>query len=152
MDVLKQAKVVVLNWTALDQPSDLSSVSLSLQTQADISRSHSHGCKFTTMDLRLYQPRIYPPAALDKSASTHSKPAADNILWYWYPRMLGIVSKKIQPNFIRRFTNHADFVYKICQFRNLRMCYLDNNKFNSEELKTAGKIIGRMIGIIVLAG
>jgi hypothetical protein len=26
----------------------------------------------------------------DKSASVHSKPAAD-ILWYWYPRMLGLV-------------------------------------------------------------
>jgi hypothetical protein len=33
----------------------------------------------------------YPPAALrDKSASVHGKPAAD-ILWYWFPRMLGVV-------------------------------------------------------------
>ena len=34
---------------------------------------------------------FYPPAALqDKSTSVHGKPAAD-ILWYWYPRLLGIV-------------------------------------------------------------
>ena len=32
----------------------------------------------------------YPPAALqDASASIHGKPAAD-VLWYWYPRLLGI--------------------------------------------------------------
>jgi len=33
----------------------------------------------------------YPPAALqDASTSIHGKPAAD-ILWYWYPRLLGVV-------------------------------------------------------------
>jgi len=33
----------------------------------------------------------YPPTILqDKSASTHGKLAAD-ILWYWYPRLLGVV-------------------------------------------------------------
>jgi hypothetical protein len=32
----------------------------------------------------------YPPVVLqDASASVHGKPAAD-ILWYWYPRLLGI--------------------------------------------------------------
>lgn len=32
----------------------------------------------------------YPPVVLlDASASTHGKPAAD-VLWYWYPRFLGI--------------------------------------------------------------
>jgi hypothetical protein len=33
----------------------------------------------------------YPPTILqDKSASIHGKPAAD-ILWYWYPRLLGTI-------------------------------------------------------------
>jgi hypothetical protein len=32
----------------------------------------------------------YPPVALqDGSASVHGKPAA-NVLWYWFPRFLGI--------------------------------------------------------------
>ena len=32
----------------------------------------------------------YPPVVLlDASASTHGKPAAD-VMWYWYPRFLGI--------------------------------------------------------------
>jgi hypothetical protein len=29
-------------------------------------------------------------ALQDKSASVHGKPAAD-ILWYWFPRLLGVV-------------------------------------------------------------
>jgi len=34
----------------------------------------------------------YPPAVLqDASASVHGKPAAD-LLWYWYPRLLGITN------------------------------------------------------------
>jgi hypothetical protein len=33
----------------------------------------------------------YPPALLqDKSASVHGKPAAD-LLWYWFPRLTGVV-------------------------------------------------------------
>jgi hypothetical protein len=32
----------------------------------------------------------YPPVVVqDASASIHGKPAAD-VLWYWYPRFLGI--------------------------------------------------------------
>ncbi len=34
----------------------------------------------------------YPPAQLqDKSISVHGKPAGD-VLWYWYPRLLGNIS------------------------------------------------------------
>ena len=80
-----------LDWTALDQPSDLSSVSLSLQTQADIYEAILTAVNSRPWISGFISRGYYPPAALqDKSASTHSKPAAD-ILWYWYPRMLGIV-------------------------------------------------------------
>lgn len=80
-----------LDWTALDQPSDLSSVSLNLQTQADIYEAILTAVNSRPWISGFISRGYYPPAALqDKSASTHSKPAAD-ILWYWYPRMLGIV-------------------------------------------------------------
>ena len=80
-----------LDWTALDQPSDLNSVSLSLQTQADIYEAILTAVNSRPWISGFISRGYYPPAALqDKSASTHSKPAAD-ILWYWYPRMLGIV-------------------------------------------------------------
>jgi hypothetical protein len=36
-----------------------------------------------------YAAGYYPPVELkDMSTSTHSKPAGD-VLWYWYPRLLG---------------------------------------------------------------
>ncbi|NOT06350.1 MAG: hypothetical protein HOP27_17295 [Anaerolineales bacterium] len=80
-----------LDWTALDQPSDISSVSLSLQTQADIYEAILTAVNSRPWISGFISRGYYLPAALqDKSASIHSKPAAD-ILWYWYPRMLGIV-------------------------------------------------------------
>jgi hypothetical protein len=78
--------------SALSRPnSDIGSVSLDLQGQADI-----YEAIFTAVNARPWIGGIvsrgyYPPAALqDKSTSIHGKPAAD-ILWYWYPRLLGIV-------------------------------------------------------------
>ncbi len=64
---------------------------LNLQTQADI-----YEAMLTAVNTRPWisgftSRGYYLPVALqDKSASIHSKPAAD-ILWYWYPRMTGAV-------------------------------------------------------------
>jgi hypothetical protein len=76
----------------LNRPNaDISSAILSLQTQADI-----YEAMLATVNTRPWisgfvSRGYYPPAALqDKSASIHSKPTAD-ILWYWFPRMLGTI-------------------------------------------------------------
>ncbi|MEW6400687.1 MAG: carboxypeptidase regulatory-like domain-containing protein [Chloroflexota bacterium] len=81
-----------LDLTALDRPnSDIQSISVNLQTQAEI-----YEAIFAAVNARdwingVVSRGYYAPAALrDKSTSVHGKPAAD-ILWYWYPRMLGIV-------------------------------------------------------------
>ena len=81
-----------LDWTALSRPNpDTSAVGLNLQIQADL-----YEAVLTAVNARPWISGVvsrgyYPPAALrDKSASVHGKPAAD-ILWYWFPRMLGVV-------------------------------------------------------------
>ena len=81
-----------LDLAALSRPNaDINSANLDLQTQADI-----YEAMFTAVNLRTWisgfiSRGYYMPVALqDKSTSIHSKPAAD-ILWYWYPRLLGIV-------------------------------------------------------------
>lgn len=89
---LADGKGGCLDWTALSRPNaDIASVPVNLQMQADL-----YEAILTALNSRAYLSGIvsrgyYPPAALqDKSASVHGKPAAD-ILWYWYPRLLGIV-------------------------------------------------------------
>ena len=81
-----------LDWTALSRPNaDISSVSLSLQTQADIYEAMLTAVNTRTWITGFVSRGYYLPAALqDKSASIHSKPVAD-ILWYWYPRLTGAV-------------------------------------------------------------
>ena len=81
-----------LDWTALNRPNaDLSAVNLNLQIQADIYEAMLTAVNSRAWISGFVSRGYYPPASLqDKSASIHSKPAAD-ILWYWYPRMLGIV-------------------------------------------------------------
>jgi hypothetical protein len=81
-----------LNWNQLSQPNpDVSSVNLNLQLQADI-----YEAMLTAINQRQWvggfiSRGYYPPTILqDKSASVHGKRAAD-ILWYWYPRLLGTV-------------------------------------------------------------
>ena len=81
-----------LDWDLLNRPNaDFSSASLNLQTQADI-----YEAILTAINARPWvggfvSRGYYPPAALqDKSTSIHNKPVAD-ILWYWYPRLLGTV-------------------------------------------------------------
>ncbi len=79
-----------LAWTALNRPNeDIPSVRLDLQTQTNV-----YEALLTAINTRPWIDGIisrgyYPPAMLqDKSASVHGKPAAD-LLWYWYPRLLG---------------------------------------------------------------
>lgn len=81
-----------LDWNALSRPNtDLDGVTLSLQTQADIYEAMLNAVNSRSWISGFVSRGYYPPVSLqDKSASIHSKPAAD-ILWYWYPRMLGII-------------------------------------------------------------
>jgi len=81
-----------LDWSALSRPNaDFSSVSLSLQTQADIYESILTAVNTRQWVSGFVSRGYYPPAALqDKSTSIHNKPVAD-ILWYWFPRLLGKV-------------------------------------------------------------
>lgn len=81
-----------VDFAALNRPKeDIFIVNLDLQTQAD-----AYEAMLTAVNARPWISGVtsrgyYPPVALqDKSISTHSKPAAD-ILWYWFPRLLGRV-------------------------------------------------------------
>ncbi len=81
-----------VDWTALNRPNpDMNSVSVNLQTQADIYEAILTAVNARAWISGFVSRGYYPPAALqDKSASIHSKPAAD-ILWYWYPRLTGAI-------------------------------------------------------------
>jgi hypothetical protein len=77
-------------WTVLNRPNaDINNVSLDLQQQVDI-----YDAMFNAVNARAWVGGIvsrgyFAPVALqDKSASIHGKPAAD-LLWYWFPRLLG---------------------------------------------------------------
>ena len=81
-----------LDWKALSQPSvDRGEITLNLQLQADI-----YEALFAAVNTRPWVSGVvsrgyYPPTLLaDKSASVHGKPAQD-VLWYWYQRLLGII-------------------------------------------------------------
>ncbi len=70
---------------------DISSVNLDLQTQADVYEAMLTAVNARSWISGFVSRGYYLPAALqDKSTSIHSKPAAD-ILWYWYPRLTGVV-------------------------------------------------------------
>jgi hypothetical protein len=81
-----------LDLAALSRPNaDIGSVNLNLQAQADIYESILTAVNARPWISGFISRGFYPPVALqDKSTSVHSKPAAD-ILWYWYPRMLGVI-------------------------------------------------------------
>jgi hypothetical protein len=74
-----------LYWTALSRPNaDIGTVNLDLQQQVDI-----YDAVFSAANARpwvsgLVSRGYYVPVA----ASIHGKPAAD-VLWYWFPRLLG---------------------------------------------------------------
>lgn len=81
-----------LDWTALNRPNpDIATVSLNLQQQFDIYDAFLNAINGRTWVSGLVSRGYFPPVALqDKSASVHGKPAAD-LLWYWFPRLLGNV-------------------------------------------------------------
>jgi hypothetical protein len=79
-----------LHWSALSRPSvDISFVNLDLQQQVDI-----YDAMFNAVNARSWiggfvSRGFFAPVALqDKSASIYGKPASD-LLWYWFPRLLG---------------------------------------------------------------
>jgi hypothetical protein len=77
-------------WSALSRPNaDISTVNLDLQQQVDIYDAVLNAVNGRTWVSGLISRGYFPPVALqDKSASIHGKPAAD-LLWYWFPRLLG---------------------------------------------------------------
>lgn len=81
-----------LHWTQLNPPNtDAASVTLDLQLQADIYESMLTAINDRQWVGGFISRGYYPPTILqDKSASVRGKRAAD-ILWYWYPRLLGTV-------------------------------------------------------------
>jgi hypothetical protein len=80
------------DWSALNRPNaDIDSVGLNLQIQADIYEALLNAVNSRPWIAGFVSRGYYLPASLqDKSTSIHSKPAAD-ILWYWYPRLLGVI-------------------------------------------------------------
>ena len=79
-------------WTALSRPNpDLTTVNLDLQQQVDIYDAIFNAVNGRTWVTGLVSRGYFAPVALqDKSASIHGKPTAD-MLWYWFPRLLGNV-------------------------------------------------------------
>ncbi len=80
-----------LDWSALNQPGNPGSVSLDLQGQENIYEAILNAVNTRPWVGGIVSRGYYPPAMLqDKSASVHGKPAAD-LLWYWFPRLTGVV-------------------------------------------------------------
>jgi hypothetical protein len=79
-----------LYWTALNRPNaDPGTVNLDLQQQVDIYDAVFNAVNARAWVSGLVSRGYFAPVALqDKSASVHGKPAAD-LLWYWFPRLLG---------------------------------------------------------------
>lgn len=79
-----------LDWSAL-QPiyPDSASVPLDLQGQTDLYQAMLQAIEGREWVSGFVSRGYYPPVSLmDKSSSVRGKPAAD-LLWYWYPRLLG---------------------------------------------------------------
>ena len=77
-------------WTALSRPNpDLATVNVDLQQQVDIYDAVFNAVNGRTWITGLISRGYFVPASLqDKSASINGKPTAD-VLWYWFPRLLG---------------------------------------------------------------
>jgi len=81
-----------LDWAALNRPNaDITTVNLDLLQQFDIYDAFLNAVNGRQWVSGIVSRGYFPPVALqDKSASVHGKPAAD-LLWYWFPRLLGNV-------------------------------------------------------------
>lgn len=80
-----------LDWTVLSRPNpDYPAIALNLQRQTNLYQAMLEAINGRPWVGGIVSRGYYPPALLqDKSASVHGKPAAD-VLWYWFPRLLGI--------------------------------------------------------------
>lgn len=78
------------DWSVLNRPNaDISTVSLDIQQQFDIYDAMFNAVNARSWVSGFVSRGYFAPVALqDKSASIHGKPAAD-LLWYWFPRLLG---------------------------------------------------------------
>lgn len=80
-----------LAWTDLSQPNNPPQIGLDLLGQADLYDAMLNAANPRPFIVGLVSRGFYPPTLLqDKSASVHGKPAAD-LLWYWFPRLTGVV-------------------------------------------------------------
>jgi len=81
-----------LDWTALNQPNpDITTVNIDMQQQFDAYDAMLNAVNTRSWVSGVVSRGYFPPVALqDKSASVHGKPTAD-LLWYWFPRLLGNV-------------------------------------------------------------
>jgi carboxypeptidase family protein/glycosyl hydrolase family 113 len=79
-----------LYWNALSRPNpDVSTVNLDLQQQLDLYDVMLNAINTRPWINGLISRGFFAPVALqDKSASIFGKPAAD-LVWYWFPRLLG---------------------------------------------------------------
>ena len=79
-----------LDWQELNRPSaDIPSVKLNLQAQNNVYEIMLNAINSRASISGIISRGYYPPVMLqDKSASIHGKITAD-LLWYWYPRLLG---------------------------------------------------------------
>ncbi|MBN1302952.1 MAG: carboxypeptidase regulatory-like domain-containing protein [Anaerolineales bacterium] len=82
-----------IHWSELNQPNpDIAALSLDLQGQSDAYEAVLSAVNSRPWVAGVISRGYYPPTMLkDKSASIHGKPAAD-LLWYWYPRLLGTIT------------------------------------------------------------
>lgn len=80
------------DWSALNRPNaDLDTVKIDMQQQFDIYDAVLNAVNARAWVAGVVSRGYFAPVTLmDKSASIHGKPAAD-LLWYWYPRLLGNV-------------------------------------------------------------
>jgi hypothetical protein len=88
---LSDGKGGCLHWTDFNSSNaEVPSANIDLQLQADIYESILTAVNQRPWVGGFISRGYYPPTILqDKSASVHGKPAAD-LLWYWYPRFLGM--------------------------------------------------------------
>jgi hypothetical protein len=80
-----------LDWAALSRPyPDIPPAVLDLKGQADVYQAMLQATNQRDWVGGFISRGYYPPAPLmDKSSSTRGKMAAD-LLWYWFPRMMGV--------------------------------------------------------------
>jgi hypothetical protein len=92
-DPMATTKGECLNLGSLSRPNpDIPTVNLDLKEQEQVYNALLVALNERDWISGFVTRGFYPPAPLqDKSTSVHGKPAED-VLWYWYPRLLGKMS------------------------------------------------------------